>query len=386
MPGPARIGLRYETLTIDVGADEGATLEWLIEFLAPAFQAVPFDPSAADHLVLFETTPARYAKLRDALASASPQTFDGFTYDGRFSHHPGWVVENGRVWVRDERHDTFYGVDDDARSVLVVAGRRGPYPRVALMRVVRELATIAQHRSARLPVHGAAFVHDGTAVLLCGPKRSGKTSLLIHALRCGGAFISNDRLFVRTEEPLAARSMPTIVALRNDTLDMFEPLKAAYERARFDRGRTIDECAPGVPRPEPRAAKDSHRPGISPAQFCHLLEVPMQPAAPVGMILFPRVDESVDGMLIESLPVAVAQQAMEKSLLKPSHPTRHSQVFAPGNAGEAVPPEDEAERCRRLVEQLPVYACRLGPNAFQTDLGEVLDRTSRKSRRASSAR
>jgi hypothetical protein len=205
-------------------------------------------------------------------------------------------------------------------------------------------------------------------------------------LRCGGAFISNDRLFVRTEAPAAARSMPTIVALRNDTLDMFEPLKEAYERARFDRGRTIAECAPGVSRPEPRRAKDSHLPGISPAQLCRLLEVPMQPAAPVGMIFFPVIDEAVDGMLVEALPVSLAQQALEKSLLKPSHPTRHSQVFAPGSAGEAVPPEDESERCRSLLEQTPVYACRLGPNAFRIDLRDVLGRICRESRRGSPAR
>ena len=92
IPGPDRIGLRYETLTIDVGADEGAPLAWLSEFLAPAFQAVPSDPSAADHLVLFETTPAKHAMLRNALASAPPETFEGFTYDGHFSRHPGWSL------------------------------------------------------------------------------------------------------------------------------------------------------------------------------------------------------------------------------------------------------------------------------------------------------
>jgi len=374
VPAPQRIGLRYETLTIEVGADEGATLAWLLEFLAPAFQAVPSEPGAADHLVLFETAPARYAKLRDVLASASPGTFDGFTYDGRFSRHPGWVADDGRIWVRDERHDTFYGVDDGARSVFVVAGSRGPHPRVALMRVVRELATIALQRSARLAVHGAAFVHDARGVLLCGPKRSGKTSLLIHALRCGGVFISNDRLFVSTQAPVTARSMPTIVMLRHDTLDMFGPLKEAYESARFDRGRSIAECAPGIARPEPRAARGSHRPGISPAQFCRLLGVAMQPAAPIGMMLFPRVDGSVDGMRVEALSAGLAQQALEKSLLKPSHPTRHSQVFAPGGGGEEVSPEAEAARCRQLVEQVPAYACRLGPNAFRVDIGEVLRR------------
>ncbi len=117
----------------------------------------------------------------------------------------------------------------------------------------------------------------------------------------------------------------------------------------------------------------------------------MQPAAPVGTILFPEVDESVDGILIEALPAAFAQQALEKSLLKPSHPTRHSEVFAPGSEGERV--SAEAERCRHLIEQVPVYACRLGPNAFQIDIGEALEGArsltqapSREPRRGSSDR
>ena len=42
-----RIRLKFETLTIDVGADERAPLAWLLEFLTPAFQAVPSDSNAA---------------------------------------------------------------------------------------------------------------------------------------------------------------------------------------------------------------------------------------------------------------------------------------------------------------------------------------------------
>ena len=68
---------------------------------------------------------------------------------------------------------------------------------------------------------------------------------------------------------------------------------------------------------------------------------------------------------------------MGRSLLKASHPTRFSQVFAPGLAGEEIPAEVESRQCRILVEKVPVYDCRLGPNAFQTDLGPTLRQRDR---------
>ncbi len=379
---PAEIRLTLGALAIDVNADDPAALVWLAEFLGPAFAArprrsLPAGSDEAQHLVQFEMAPSEHARLGRALASAPLEGLEAFTWDGSFSRHRGWDDPDGRRWIHDEKHDVFIGVDPAARSIRVVAPGEGTFSRVALMRVVRELATTALLRSAKLPVHGAAFIHEDTAVLVCGPKRSGKTSLLIHALHCGAAFISNDRLFVDTEAPVVAQAMPTIVMLRDGSLAFFEELKKAVEEARFDRGRTIAECAPGIERPDPQSRPGFGRPGISPAQLCRLMGTSMRASAPVGMLLFPRIDPDADGVVLEPLAAGPAREIMGRSLLKPSHPTRFSQFFAPGLAGEEIPAEVESRQCQNLVERVPAYDCRLGPNAFQGDLGPALRQRDR---------
>ena len=365
------VRLAHGAIRIDVGSAERAVLEWLVEFLGPAFEERSADAAAPDHLVRFDAAPVEHAELHALLASAPAGEIEGFTLDGEFTRHRAFVDRHGLAWAHDDSHDVFFCVEPGGRTVRVVAPRPDGGPRVALMRVVRELATVALLRSGRLPVHGAAFALDGGAVLLCGPKRSGKSSLLVHALRGGGEFLSNDRVFVDVGAAPAARGMPTIVMLRDGTLDRFAGLTEAFERARFDRSRAIAECAPGVDRPEPKAGAGFDRPGVSPAQFCRLLGAPMRAEAPVALLLFPRIDASADGLVLERLDSVAALRAMEKSLLVPSHPVRLSPLFAPGSAAEPIAAA-AVERCRRLVEQVPAYACRLGRDAYRGDLADAL--------------
>src|SRR5262249_3781045 len=156
---------------------------------------------------------------------------------------------SGRTWVRDPHTAVVHAVDAPVHEVLVAARRAGGRSRVALMRAVRELATSALLRAGHLPVHRAAFADRDRAVLSCGPQHSGKTSLLVHALARGSDFLSNDRVFVDLARAPAATPMPTIVMLRNGTLSHFPRLRAAFERARFDRARTVRECDPRIERP-----------------------------------------------------------------------------------------------------------------------------------------
>jgi hypothetical protein len=192
--------------------------------------------------------------------------------------------------------------------------------------------------------------------------------------------------------------MPTIVMLRDGTLELFPGLARAYEAARYDRSRTLAECAPGVPRAAPRAGAGFDRPGISPAQFCRLLGARMAAAAPVRALLFPVVAPDARGLALEALSADAARAVLGRSLLKPGHPTRlsalfapcatravpapahapaHAPVHAPGRAPVGagpleVAPALEAERCARLVARVPAFAVRLGPDAYARHLGPVL--------------
>lgn len=363
----ARIQLRHGPVSIEVVSDDAPSLAWLAEFLAPAFQPVP--PSRrAHHRAVFTVAPALHASLRRRLRAAPPRELEGFGYDGSFSRHAVVRDAQGLTWAHDRGNAVFLGVDDDARTVVVAARHAGDKPRVALMRVLRELAVSAQLRSGRLPVHASAFAHRGGAVLICGPKRAGKSSLLVHALACGGAFVSNDRLYVDVAGRPTATAMPTIVMLRDGTLRLFPSLRRDYERARYDRSRTLAECAPGVARPRPRAAPGFDRPGLSPAQFCDLLGAPMRGAAPVRALLFPRIDPRTGSLALRRLTAAGAQTRLARSLMKPSHPTRLSALFSPARRREIVPAGAERDACRRLASRVPAFECRLGPRAYETDL------------------
>ena len=371
-------GLRVtvDALAIDIIGDDPTALVWLAEFLGPAFVSQPLDSPpagavAAQHSVQFEVAPAEHAGLHQALAGAPLEGVKVFTFDGSFSRHRGWDADDKRRWIHDTKEDTFYGIDPSGRSIRLVATGAGGFPRVSLMRVVRELATTALLHSGKLPVHGAAFVHDEISVLVCGPRRSGKTTLLLHALRCGAPFISNDRLFVTTESPIVAQAVPTIVMLRDGSLAFFEEMQRTMDEARFDRAYTVAECAMRIKRASPHRRPGSRR-GISPAQLCELAGGSMFPSARVGTLLFPRIDPETDGIVLEPLAAESAATLMNRSLLKASHPTSYSAFFAPGLIGERVAVEVELHRCRRLAEQVPAYVCSLGPNAFQTNIGTAL--------------
>lgn len=367
-----RIHLGIEEHRVDVTSPHAAPLAWLVEFLAPAFHQAGAGDGSAALRVDFRIDRDRHTKLSRAMASASLRSLDGFTRDGSFSRNPAWRAEDGGTWAHEEDGDAYVGVTEGGRAVTVVVREDEARPRVALMRVVRELATIALLRSGRIPLHAAAFVLEGRGVLVCGARRAGKTSLLVHALRCGAGFLSNDRIFASAGETPLARAMPTIVQLRHGTLALFEGLARDFEAAAFDRGRTLAECAPGMPRPRPTPGAGQDRPGISPAQLCRLLGAPMQGAAPLGAILFPRIDEAVGGVALEPLDPERAGGLLLRNLLVPSSPARHSGLFAPAAADRVIPPERLARDCRRLAACVPAFACRLGPGSVATDLRAAL--------------
>jgi len=363
---PARLRLRHGPVAIDVLSDDAASLVWLAEFLGPSFAKRA--SGRPDHRVLFGVGPALYARVAGRLREARGRQLDGFGFDGRFSRHASVRDASGRTWVRDPHCAVLHGVDAAASEVLVAARRTGDRSRVALMRAVRELSISALLRAGRLPVHAAAFADRGGAVLICGPKRSGKTTLLVHALARGGAFLSNDRVFVDVARAPTATPMPTIVMLRDGTLSHFPRLLADFERARYDRARTLRECAPGVVRPAPRARRGFERPGISPAQLCALLGAKVRASGRVRAIVFPRIDPRARGLELRALTPALARARLARSLMTSSHPTRVSALFSPDRRRETLPARAEREACGRLAERVPAFECRLGAEAYRGDL------------------
>lgn len=358
-------------------SDDKATLAWLAEFLKPSFSAhelnvLPHDALAATHTVHLDSTNSTHERLSLAAASREKNEWETFTMDGTFSRHPGWKESSGGRWAYDRKRNAFYGRDLEGHRIKVVAPSQ-PRPQMALMRVVRELVTTSLLRETYLPVHGAAFIHKGSAVVACGPKRSGKTSLLLHALRSGAGFMSNDRVFVDTKGTLTAYGMPTIVSLREGSLSLFPDISQAIAEANFRQARTIAECEGGHADGQSGVDPSPRRRSLSGAQLCQVSGAEMVPCAPLDKILFPRVDPEAQGINLRRLPAEEATKRMLLSLLKPSHPLRSSEFFSPGAGRVEVSVEEEARRCRTLTEGVASYDCRLGPDAFEADLNNAME-------------
>jgi len=240
------------------------------------------------------------------------------------------------------------------------------------MRVVREVATLHALGRGDLHVHGAAVVFEGRAYIVAGPKRAGKTSILLHALsRCGGTYVSNDRLLVEAcDSCVNVHGMPTIVKVRPDCCDRQPGIpEMGWQRPCV----SIDECERGAA----ISSDESHRPGsMSPAQLRRWLGVEATSGAPLAAVILPSVDAEVPGVDIRTLDSAEAGRRLAECLLGGEMTGRPPALFDAGWGGGASHGEAVAA-CAEIARRYPCIACRLGDGAFRdADLWRAIRRVS----------
>jgi hypothetical protein len=224
-PG-SRLDLRYDGFVVGIESDDASDLVWLQEFLGPPFE--PVTGVAPDRVVRVVSDGGRYAKLLGRGPDPGGVQTPSFVMDSGIVRLPVWRAEGdqpARI-LFDEEFRVFYTIRSDEEPIEILAPD-DKRPRTALMRVVRELAMGWVWRAGRHILHAAAVALDDRVVMLAGPKRSGKTTLLIHLLRHGGAaFVTNDRV-VATERRSTVRvhGLPTIVKAWRDTLEWFPEVR-----------------------------------------------------------------------------------------------------------------------------------------------------------------
>ncbi|MGH8795210.1 MAG: hypothetical protein ACRDXX_21540 [Stackebrandtia sp.] len=118
-------------------------------------------------------------------------------------------------------------VRDGARHV-VVANHGGPAAAVLVTRLVRAKAYADLYGAGWLPLHASSVVDGaGNAIVLVGPRMSGKTSLLLSLLDAdAGSLLSNDSLFVQPHgSTLVSRALPVSLGIRDDVMRIYPQLK-----------------------------------------------------------------------------------------------------------------------------------------------------------------
>jgi hypothetical protein len=253
----------------------------------------------------------------------------------------------------------FYDQDARRRRTRVLAASPSARVRVAVMRVVRELAMNHVHRAGGVVLHAAAFMVDGRAIAVAGPKRAGKTTLLLHALQSGASdCLANDRLAVVGDGLRAiGRGIPTIVNLRVSSAACFASLEARLVAQPYDYRFTLEE---GRQSPaEAVVPLDAWT--LTQAQLCELVGVCLAPRAPIAAILFPRMVPDETGIEIHEVSKTVAVAILLDALF-PAPGT--DALFSDAEPLSAGAPTAAQDRCSAMLGGVASYECRLGGRAY----------------------
>lgn len=347
----------FGDLRILVESAERSHLAWLEEFLTPQFD-LSAHPAHDCRVTVVEDGDRHGATL--ALGPANG-TLDAFTHDTRVVTLPRWQGAETRLF--DAKPGVFYEVTGHPYAATILTTPGNGRGRTALMRVVRELATNRAQRAGGVLLHASAFAVGGKGIIVAGPKRAGKTTLLIHALRAASArYVSNDRVVVQPDAvPVLARGVPTIIPLRRGTLDMFPAVAARVAAASYHHRLTIHEAATlGRRAAAPRSDADR----LSPAQLCRVLDASPLGQCEVSALLLPRITNESGAFSTRRLPEGEAAAQLAGGLFGVTVGRWTSEVFSV--AGDAAPPDLAAlrDRCQRLTDRIPCFECRVGLDAF----------------------
>lgn len=360
-PG-SRLSLRYDDFVVGIESDDSSLLVWLEEFLSPPFE--PVTGVAPDRVVRVVSDGRRHAQLLGRGPDPEGVQTSCFVMDTGIVRLPVWRT-NGDDSARilfDEAFRVFYTIRSDEEPIEILAPD-DQFPRTALMRVVRELAMGWVWRAGGHILHAAAVAVDDRVVALAGPKRSGKTTLLIHLLRHGGAaFVTNDRL-VATERrsTVRAHGLPTIVKAWRDTLEWFPEVRERLSVGTYHHRRTLEEAARCPPFVVP--ARDGYW-SISPAQLVALVGARSVAGGRLVAIVFPRVAPGESRLAIRALAPKAASAALATAAFGPRGATMGGD---PWTGTESVPSEaqvDGARRCREALASIPAFACDLAAGAY----------------------
>ncbi|MGE0451135.1 MAG: hypothetical protein AB7Q29_16300 [Vicinamibacterales bacterium] len=375
--GPWAVTYQHGSVTIDIQGEHLGDLAWLREFLEPwceearpAADALRVRAVRSDRLV--ETLRIAWQNRRGTDEAIAPLAC--IRLDTRTVAFEGWS-ERGTVRLVDPLTDCFFVIS--GRNVDVVGSQNGDRIRIALLGVIREaIAGAIAASSAVVDLHAAAFASGDRSVVIAGPKRSGKTSLLCHAITSGGAkLLANDRVFARVDTvPASAYGVPTVVSIRRGTLATFPQLgnPSAFESSAASIHAFPEIERDGWMRGQ-RTGEGPKTDGplkLTPRRFAARLGAGQVSQAPLTAIVLPELVSDLSGWSLETLPRDVAARRITCCLFGVEAERDRSTFFGGlsplPRTGRTTPMTLETTSAiERLVATVPVHRCRLGPDVYR---------------------
>jgi hypothetical protein len=360
-PARTRV-LTFPGSRIRARSHDANDLSWLVQFLAPGFHARR--TGDADWTVQAKVDPAAWERHRRRGAAPGGRSAECFFQDRSIVRLPRWHGPRSLRVLRSDQDASFVCVDDERKIVHLVQREARRLSRLLWMRVVRE---IAQNRAWDLDgvfLHGAGVAHEGRGALIVGPKRAGKSSLLIHSLRGGDMdYLANDRaLCLRDGRGFRVRSFPTIVQLRTSSLerfpDTFDALRASPYFPVLNRRETA------------RGLRGTARPWkvgtytLSPWQLVALMGSRARAEADLTAVLFPEVSGAPGRIRIERLGGRKARQHLREGLFRAEFRRMGGGAFRDRRVRRPPGPEAITAFLDDLADAVPCYRVVLGLQAY----------------------
>jgi hypothetical protein len=360
--------LRYPGSAIRV-MGPGSDVKWVVQFLGPGFSSRM--TGEADWQVKLVRDRAAFERCLRSGPDPRGRRRPCFYLDNRIETLPLWRSPRGAMTVFDRNHEVFACV---RRTGVELLGRdEGRLPRLALMRIVREHALSRLMGLPGLLLHASALVVEGEAALVVGGKRSGKTSLMLHALGPGRGegsslresvrYLANDRVWLSfAGRTPTARSFPTISSLRLSSLDFFPEIAATLEKNTFVPAATLRE---GRLRSAPPVGPWNGREyTLSTLQLCRTLGVEASAAAEAGVLLFPRMTGRNGRIRMIPMGRPEAEGAVRRGLFRAGSPQKTGGLFAASGYPRRLEGEMTTRRIRELVGSVPCFSVELGLGAY----------------------
>lgn len=335
---------------------------WLEEFICPHFQSVD-DISYDCQIDLIEDT-EQYEETLSWGAYPDKALVPCFAMDSKEICLPSWYSLGDDLILFQENFNVFYMLNRAINKISVLSPPNNKKSRLALMRVIRELAMNQCLQNNGLFLHGSAFSVEGKGIIIAGPKGAGKTTLLIYALRHKlSQYLSNDRVWVSfINGEIVFRGMPTIAAILPSTLELFPDLKHRLLSSYFDSCLTQNEAKQLQVVPQPRR---NGKYSLSPSQFCNILQVASVAEAQGWAVVFPKITHTRGNMEFKQLSPSAASEQLAGALLGSYSQRGQAPVFALSDANISFSQETLNALCQNIASHLSCYECYLGTEAYQ---------------------
>jgi hypothetical protein len=338
-----------------VSSDDASDLAWLREFLSPAFEFG--EAGSSSRFILQSDTRAVEAGRRMSLTTRGQVT--AFILDSGVEKLPCQQDSAQEVVAYDRVFDAVYRKVGETTLVLDVPspgpGRRA---RGGWMRAIREGAMDHAWLAGGSFFHAAAFVVEGSTVVVAGDKGAGKSTMLCAALLGlrGAEFLANDRLTLhRSGGMLRARALPSIVSIRAGSLGVVPGLAERFS------GMTQDYTGAPLSR-ESLALRRT----MAPSQFACALGASMTREAHVGCILFPVIDPQEPDFRVRRLTeIESAQRVLQSAFARHSLGIRSELFAAPDHSGVFPTADQLLSRLSQATSGTPCFEAAVGPGLYQ---------------------